>query len=397
MTEPWSRVLSFRVRSRSPDVLKSVSFPYVAGAHVPTSGVGTAGFRTLSELERAAADRLPSGIWDYLQGGAGEERTLRANREAFRRRTLRPKVLAGVSVVDLTTTLLGAPVRAPFFVAPAAYQRDIHAEGECGMATAAADAGVLAIVSTLSSFSLEEIAEASEHGPRWFQLYLQPEFAQSERLVRRAERAGYGAIVLTVDAPLLGTRDRQSREGFALDSPVAIGNGPEFVSPARAPTAEGSRFRLRSDAASDWETLDRLRDATRLPLVVKGILRGEDAQKAVDHGAAGIVVSNHGGRQLDGAPATLDVLPEIVNAVGSKTEVYLDGGVRRASDVVMALALGAHAVGIGRPILWALAAGGRAGVARYFELLSIELANTMTLMGSPSLSDLDPDMVAVGP
>jgi len=156
-----------------------VSFPYVAGAHVPTSGVGTAGFRTLSELERAAADRLPSGIWDYLQGGAGEERTLRANREAFRRRTLRPKVLAGVSVVDLTTTLLGAPVRAPFFVAPAAYQRDIHAEGERGMAAAAAAAGVLAIVSTLSSFSLEEIAEASEHGPRWFQLYLQPEFAQS--------------------------------------------------------------------------------------------------------------------------------------------------------------------------------------------------------------------------
>ncbi len=293
--------------------------------------------------------------------------------------------------------MLGARVRAPFFVAPTAYQKDIHPDGELGTAAAAAEAGVLAVVGTLSSFSLEEIAKASGHGPKWFQLYLQPEFAQSERLVQRAERAGYDAIVLTADAPLLGTRDRQSREGFALDSPAAIGNGPEFVSPARAPTVEGARFRVRSDAASAWDTLDRLRDATRLPCVVKGILRSEDARTAVAHGAAGIIVSNHGGRQLDGAPATLDVLPEIISAVGSETEVYLDGGVRRASDILMALALGARAVGIGRPILWALAAGGRAGIAHYFDLLTSELANAMVLMGASSLSDLGPAMVAAGP
>lgn len=352
-----------------------------------------AGFRSLSGLERAAEGRIPSAIWDYIQGGSGEERTLGANCEAFRRRTLRPKVFVDVSVLDPRTSLLGAPVAVPFFLAPTAYQGQVHADGERATARAAAAAGVLGVFSTLSSFSLEEIAEAGGAGPRWFQLYLQPDFSRTQQLVRRAERAGYRAIVLTADVPLLAIRDRQALEGFALDAPVALGNGPEFVSPARGPRPEGGRFRLRPETGGGWGILDRLRETTQLPLVVKGVLRREDARAAVDHGARAVVVSNHGGRQLDGAPATLDVLPEIVAEIGSEAEVYLDGGVRRGSDIAIALALGARAVGLGRPVLWALAAGGAQGVARYLDLLRDEFVNVMALCGCPSLAEFTQAMV----
>ncbi|MCI4354237.1 MAG: alpha-hydroxy-acid oxidizing protein [Thermoplasmata archaeon] len=346
-------------------------------------------FRTLADLERVAESRVPGAIWDYIQGGAGEERTLQANREAFRRRTLRPRVLVDVSALDPTTSMLGTPVRAPYYVAPTAYQGQIHPDGERGTARAAAGAGVLAMFSTLSSTSLEAIAEASGPGPRWFQLYLQPEFARTRQLVERAERAGYSAIVLTADVPMLAVRDRQAREGFALDAPVELGNGPEFVMPPRVASREGAVFRLRPEAAVGWPIIDRLREVTELPIVVKGILRPDDAHRAVEHGARAIVVSNHGGRQLDGAPAALDVLPEIVAAVGTRAEVYLDGGVRRASDVLLALALGARAVGIGRPVLWALAVGGAEGVARYLSLLEAELVNVMALCGTAKLADVD--------
>ena len=350
-------------------------------------------FRTLAELERVAEGRIPPGIWDYIQGGSGEERTLAANRDAFRRRTLRPRVLIPSSELDPATTLLGAPVRVPFYVAPMAYQAQVHPDGEIGTAAAASGAGALAVISTLSSAPLEAIAAASGDGRRWFQLYLQPEFERSCELVERAERAGYRAIVLTVDVPMLAVRDRQAREGFALDAPVALGNGPEYVSPPRAPTRDRAGYRLPPEVAPGWEILDRLRERTRLPIVVKGILRPDDARRAVEHGARGIVVSNHGGRQLDGTPASLDALADIVAVVGSTAEVYLDGGVRRASDVLTALALGARAVGIGRPVLWALGAGGRAGVARYLSLLEAELVNAMSLCGAPRLSDLDVSMV----
>jgi 4-hydroxymandelate oxidase len=360
---------------------------------VPTSESTDAGFRTLSDLERSAEARTPSAIWDYIQGGSGEERTLSANREAFRRRTLRPRILVDVSELDPTTTLLGHRVAAPFFVAPTAYQGQIHPDGERATAVASAEAGLLAVFSTLSTFSLEEIATAGRTGPMWFQLYLQPELSRSLELVRRAERAGYSALVLTADVPLLAVRDRQARAGFALDAPVALGNGPEFMSPPRAPTREGDRFRLRPESAGGWAMVDRIRESTRLPLVVKGVLRREDARFAVEHGARAIVVSNHGGRQLDGAPATLDVLPEIVAEVGSEAEVYVDGGVRRGSDIVTALALGARAVGIGRPVLWALAAGGTEGVRRYLGLLQAELVNVLALCGCPRISDLGPTLV----
>ncbi len=358
-----------------------------------TSETGSAGFRTLSELERIAEERTPAAIWDYIQGGAGEERTVAANREAFRRRTLRPRVLVDVSTLDPTTMILGDPVRVPFYVAPTAYQGQIHPEGEPAVARAAAGAGTLSMFSTLSSFSIEAIAQASGTGLRWFQLYLQPEFARTRELVERAERSGYRAIVLTADVPILAIRDRQTREGFALDAPVPLGDGPEFVMPPREATPDGVRFRLGSAAASDWTIMDRLREVTELPIVIKGILRADDARRAVDHGARAIVVSNHGGRQLDGAPGALDVLPEIVAAVGSQAEVYLDGGVRRASDVVMALALGARAVGIGRPVLWALAAGGAVGVSRYLALLQSELVNVMALCGCARITEIDRTLV----
>jgi 4-hydroxymandelate oxidase len=347
------------------------------------------GFLTLGELEAAAAARVPDDVWSYVQGGAGEETTLRGNRDAFHRRTLRPRPLTGVETLDMNTRLLGERVRAPFFVAPTAYQRLLHPDGEAAVARAADGAGVLAVYSTLSSCSLEEIGAAAAGGLRWFQLYLQPEFEATQRLVSRAEKAGYRAIVLTVDVPVLANRDRQIRGGVAVYSEEPLGNGPDVRTPARAPVVEGDHFRLPPEAAATWEILDRLREHTRLPLVVKGILTREAARRAADHGARAVVVSNHGGRQLDGSPAALDVLAEVVEEVGSKIEVYLDGGVRRGSDIVMALALGAKAVGIGRPVLWALAVGGEGGVARYLSLLKVDLATVMALTGCRTISEID--------
>jgi 4-hydroxymandelate oxidase len=356
-----------------------------------------AGFRALGELELTASRKVAPAIWDYIEGGAGEERTLRWNRAAFAGRTLVPRVLTDVRQIDLTTTMLGTPVRLPIFVAPTAYHGSVHPEGETGTARGAAERGVLAAFSTLSTRSVEEIAAAAPGGARWFQLYLQPDPAVTRRLVERAERAGFSAIVLTADVPLLANRDRQARSGFALDAPEPVGNGAEVLSPVRAPTEDGGQYRIRGEAGATWEILDELAGYTRLPVVVKGILSPADARRALDHGARGIVVSNHGGRQLDGAPASLDALPAVVEEVGGAAEVYLDGGVRRGSDIVVALALGARAVGLGRPVLWALALGGAAGVARLFELLGLELATVMAVAGRRSLAELTPEIVRTSP
>ena len=351
------------------------------------------GFLTLGDLEAAAAAKVERDVWEFVQGGAGDEMTLRANRDAFHRQTLRPRVLSGTERIDLRSTVLSARVAAPFFVAPTAYQGLLAPDGEVATVRAARDAGLLTVVSTLSTRSLEEVAAAAPDGLRWFQLYLQPEFSASVRLVERAETAGYRAIVLTVDMPLLANRDRQLRSGVAVDGPAPIGNGAEIQSPARMLVPAGEEFVLRADAGATWEVLDRLREHTRLPIVVKGVLTGEDAGRAVDHGAAAVVVSNHGGRQLDGASATLEALPEVVRSVGSRVEVYLDGGVRRGSDVVMALALGARAVGIGRPLLWALGAGGAPGAARLFSLLKVDVATVMALVGRTTVSAIDRTLI----
>jgi len=354
---------------------------------------GDPGFRSLDELEEIAAGRLPAPIWAYVQGGAGEERTLRANRSAFARATVRPRVLRGVGEIDLRVRLLDSPCAAPLFVCPTAYQAKIHPDAESGVARAAATEGVVTVVSTLSSHSIETIAAAAGAGSRWFQLYPQPDRAVERRLLDRAEAAGYSALVVTVDTPVLGVRDRQARGGFAIDGSVPIGNGSDVVPPSRGPILDGVTYRLRPDAGATWELVDRLREQTRLPIVVKGILTPEDARECVDHGAKAIIVSNHGGRQLDGAPATLDVLPDLVAAVGGHAEVYLDGGVRRGTDVIVALARGAKAVGIGRPILWALAAGGEPGVRQYLAMLKLEVVVAMALLGRRSVAELDRTVV----
>jgi 4-hydroxymandelate oxidase len=346
-------------------------------------------FPALDELEAAAPPHLSERLRAYLNGGAAEERTLAANRAAFERWSIRPRVWAGVDSVDLSTAILGAKVRCPIFVAPMAYHAEVHPDGELGVARACRDRGWAATYSTLSSASLEQIAETAGPAVRWFQLYLQPDFEVSRRLVERAERAGYSAIVLTADTPVLGVRDRQARAGFAIDSTVPIGNGPGVVTPPRALIHAEDRYWFPPGTETSWDVVDRIRAVTRLPVIVKGILTGEDAREAARHGAKAVIVSNHGGRQLDRAPATLDVLPEIVEAAGSDLEVYLDGGVRRGGDVLVALALGARAVGVGRPILWALALGGGAGVAQYLQRLEEELAVDLALSGRATLGALD--------
>jgi 4-hydroxymandelate oxidase len=352
-----------------------------------------AGFSTLSDLEAAARPKVIDPVWGYVSGGAAAEVTLGANREAFARWAIRPRALADTQSVELSTTMLGERVAAPFFVAPTAYQGLLHPEGEVATAKAASDAQLLFMLSTLSTCSLEEVAEAAPKGPRWFQLYLQPDFATTEELVHRAEKAGYRALVVTVDVPVLGIRDHQAQGGIALDSEIPLGDGEHITTPARGSAFEGGRYVLRPHAAVTPELLDRLNAISSLPLVVKGILTAEDAHLAVQHGAKAIVVSNHGGRQLDGTPAALDALPEVVGAVGTKAEVYMDSGVRRGSDVLMALALGARAVGLGRPVLWSLAAGGQPGVAHLFDLMKKELANVMAIAGRRSVAEIDRGLV----
>ena len=352
-----------------------------------------AGFTTLSDLEKAASKKTRKPAWAYIQGGAGEEWTMRANLEAFRRRTLRPRVLVDVENLELGAIILGTKVSAPFYVSPTASHGLVHRDAEAATARAASKANVLAAFSTLSSISLEDIASAASTGPRWFQLYLQPEFSITKSLVERAEKAGYKALMLTVDMPVAGNRDRENQAGSPLASPTVLGNGKEVVRPLRNPVIEDDRAHIRKEASNTWKAVDRLQEITRLPLILKGILTREDARLAVVHGAKGVVVSNHGGRQLDRAPASLDALPEVVEEVGSEVEVYFDGGIRRGSDIVTALALGARAVGLGRLVLWALAVGGEAGISRLFLLLKTDIATVMALVGRRNISEIDESLI----
>ncbi len=355
------------------------------------------GFASLSEVEEAGARKVTPKIWSYIEATAATGWTDRANQQAFDRWVVKPRILSGVREVDLRTHLLGEAVRAPVYVAPTAYQGLVHPDGEGGIARAAGRAGLLAMFSTLSSWSLEKIASARPRGPRWFQLYLQPEWKATERLVQRVERAGFSAVVLTADTPVLGVRDGQLRTGFAIDSSIPLGSGPGVVPPSRGPEPVGETYSVGRDSGESWEVIDRLREATRLPIVVKGVLSAADARSSVEHGARAVIVSNHGGRQLHRAPASLSMLPEVVAAVGDRAEVYLDGGVRRGSDVLIALALGARAVGVGRPLLWALAADGESGVARYLSLLTSDLASAMVLTGRSALAEVDRSLVAPWP
>ncbi|HLJ81199.1 MAG TPA: alpha-hydroxy acid oxidase [Ktedonobacterales bacterium] len=354
----------------------------------------------VAEYEPLARAAMEASAWDYYRSGAEDELTLRANRAAFERIRLRPRVLVDVSVTDTRTTVLDIPVRMPILVSPTAYHGLAHAEGECATARGVGEAGTLMTASTMSNRTLEEIAAAAT-GPLWFQLYVYKDRQVSERLVRRAEAAGYRGLVLTVDVPRLGRREADIRNGFGLPPHLSIANfaGTEMADePAQNPGASGLATYAHAmfDATLTWEALDWLRSVTSLPVIVKGILTGEDAALAVEHGAAAIIVSNHGGRQLDGALAGIEALPEVVETVRGRCEVYVDGGIRRGTDVLKALALGARGVLVGRPILWGLAVSGSAGVRHVLEILHSELELAMALAGRPTLASIDRSLVRMG-
>jgi isopentenyl diphosphate isomerase/L-lactate dehydrogenase-like FMN-dependent dehydrogenase len=336
------------------------------------------------DYERLAAERLEPGAHGYYAGGAGDEVTLRDNVDAYGRWQLRPRVLVDVAACTTATTVLGHDVSMPLLVAPVAFQRVAHADGEVGMARAAHAVGTLMCLSTLATSTPAQVAETGVS--RWFQLYVFRDLGVTNDLVARARDAGFTALVLTVDTPVLGRRERDQRTGFAIPEEIAVASlGQGGMTPAEA-------FGLMSESVS-WHDVERLAAESGLPVLVKGVLTGEDALLACEHGAAGIVVSNHGGRQLDGVSATIDALPEVVEAVGGRVEVLVDGGIRRGGDVVKALALGARAVLAGRAPLWGLAAGGEAGARHVLELLRDEILLALKLVGCASPDDVSRDRV----
>ena len=350
----------------------------------------------LSELESLARARLSQMAWDYYASGADDERCVTRNCAAYERIALHYRVLVDVATRDLSTTVLGQRIAMPIAIAPTAFHKLAHREGELASVRAAGDAGTLFILSTLSNTAVEDVVAAAT-GPVWFQLYIYRDRSATEALVKRVEAAGCRAIVVTVDAPLLGRRERDVRNRFALPAGLGIEN-LHAAGYARLPAASGDSglaayFAELLDPSLTWDAIEWLRSITSLPVLVKGIVRADDAVRAVERGVAGIVVSNHGGRQLDASPATIDVLPRIADAVAGRAEILLDGGVRRGADVVKALALGARCVLVGRPVLWGLAAGGRAGVTAALATLRRELDLAFALCGCPNVASVTRDLV----
>jgi 4-hydroxymandelate oxidase len=344
----------------------------------------------LHEFEAAARDLLPPMIFDFVAGGSGDGVTVRANRAAFERWRLLPRVLRGVREVSTATSVLGQSITLPVLIAPSALHRLCHDEGERATARAAKAVGTIYTMSTPSSMPIEDVAP--EAGPWWFQLYVFADRGRTRDLVARAAAAGASALVLTVDMPAFGRREADERNRFALPAGVAMvhlaGLGMAHESSAGA----GSMMPgvdIVFEPALRWDDLDWLASLSSLPILLKGILHPDDAARAVDFGARAILVSNHGGRQLDSAVAALDALPAVVEAVARRVEVLVDGGIRRGTDVVKALALGARAVLIGRPIQWGLAVDGEAGVRHVLELLRSELALDLLLCGMASPGEVD--------
>ena len=335
----------------------------------------------VSDYERLAWERLDPGVAGYVAGGAADEHTLRDNVEAFRRRRLRPRVLVDVGEVRTETEVLGTPVSMPVLVAPTAFQRLLHPDGEVACAQGAAAAGTVYCLSTLSSVRPAEVAAVVPDAALWFQLYWSRDREFTRELLAEAQESGYSALVLTVDLPFAGRRERDLRNAFRLPADLPLPNlSPTVEPPADTVAGVGPVV----DETLTWRELEWLAGASGLPLVIKGLLTREDAALAVEHGAAAVVVSNHGGRQLDGVPAALDALPEVVEAVAGRAEVLMDGGVRRGTDVLVALALGARAVLVGRAPLYGLAVGGASGVQHVLELIRAETENALALLGCAS-------------
>lgn len=344
----------------------------------------------LDALHDRARESLPRGVYDYYAGGTEGEITLGESATSWQRWRLRPRMLRDVSAVSTQTSLLGTPVSMPIGVAPWALQRMAHPDGENATAIGTAAAGTLMTVSTTATVPLAEVAAASD-GPKWFQLYRVQDPAYTDDLVRRAADAGYRALVMTVDLPFLGRRLRDLVNDFQLPEGIALANHP----PNKGYGDRALTRALDSIATATWtfDDLTRFTDLTPLPVVVKGVLRGDDARRCLDAGAAAVWVSTHGGRQVDPAIASAVALPEIVEAVGPDVEVYVDGGVRRGSDVLTALALGARAVFLGRPTIWGLATGGADGVRDVLTDLAAALQLTMALCGVTDIRDVSDDLI----
>jgi 4-hydroxymandelate oxidase len=348
-------------------------------------------FLNTTDYAGAARATLPKDWFDYYEGGALDEITLRENASGWDRLKLYYRVLAGVGTRDLRTTVLGQSISMPIAIAPTAFHKLACDDGESAMARAAKAVGTLFILSSLSNTAMESVF-AQAASPRWFQLYVYKDRMITHELIKRAEAAGAEAIVLTVDAPGLGTRERDTRnnfrlpEGLTVENLAPLGKG-EFPKVMGSGLAAYVHENFKSDLGFD--DLEWLCHSTALPVVVKGVCRGDDARQAVEHGAKAIVVSNHGGRQLDTAPATCEVLPRVVDAVGDRGEIYVDGGIRRGSDVLKAIALGARAVLVGRAILWGLCVAGEQGATNVLQILRRELDEAMLLCGCTKLSDID--------
>lgn len=348
-----------------------------------------------ADYARAARAKLPQGACDYYEGGALDEITLRENTAGWERLKLYYHILAGVGAREMETTVLGQKVSMPICVAPTAFHKLACREGEIATAKATKAAGTLFILSSLSNTAMESVLAAAA-SPRWFQLYIYKDRAVTAELVKRTEAAGAEAIVLTVDAPGLGTRERDMRNRFTLPdglcvenlSPLGKGKMPEV-------TGSGLAAYVRDNFKSDlsFEDLDWLCGCTRLPIIVKGVCRADDARRIAERGAKAIVVSNHGGRQLDTAPPTCEILPQIAQAVADRCEVYVDGGIRRGSDVLKAIALGARAILVGRPILWGLTVAGEEGALNVLNILRRELDEAMLLCGCTTLGDINESLL----
>lgn len=347
------------------------------------------------EYQTVAEENLPQMAYDYYAGGAHDEITLRENHSAYDRLALRYRVMRDISNRSLATTVLGQDIDMPIIVAPTAFHNMATADGELATVRAAGAVGTIMTLSTLSTTAVEDVTDAAS-GPVWFQLYVYTDRDATKSLVRRAEEAGCKALVLTVDAQIWGRRERDEHNDFQLPSGLVMKN-LEASGDGSFPEVEGSGLAAyvneKFDKALTWKDLDWLASLTDLPVLVKGVVRGDDAMRAVENGAAGVVVSNHGGRQLDTSPATIEVLPEVVAAVDNRAPVLIDGGIRRGTDVLKALALGAAAVQVGRPVLWGLAANGEDGARHVLELLRDELDLAMALCGVTSVSELTPDLV----
>jgi L-lactate dehydrogenase (cytochrome) len=368
----------------------------------------------VDDLRNLARRRVPRIVFDYIDGGADGEVTMQENRRAFDSVTFRPRHAVAVADCDLRTRVLGFDLSMPVLLAPVGYLRVMHPDGEVGAARAAGDAGTSCILSTVSGYRLEEVKAASS-GPVWYQLYLTGGRGAAEDALHRAETAGYSVLVITIDSTVIGLREREVRDGmeqllrgsflsqirftpqiFArprwlvghlLDG--GLPDMPNIVSPERGVLKVRDAHSAIKRTAFSWNDMSWIRALWKGPIVIKGVLTGDDARKSVDYGAAAVVVSNHGGRQLDGTPASLRALPEVVAAVKDQAEVLLDSGIRRGSDVIKAVCLGARAVLCGRAYVYGLAAAGEAGVARALEILRADMERTLTLLGCPSIGALD--------